>query len=77
MQLLKNFYIKNTNYEAYYTTNLNRIPALNVTNTNNKTYYTKLQIFKHKNNNLRNTNNKAKTAKYFSLYFILMYIFLI
>ena len=43
MHLLKHPYIRNTNYQAYCTTSLNTIPALNVTNTNNKAH---IQIFK-------------------------------
>ena len=43
MQLLKHPYIRNTNYQAYCTTNLNTIPTLNVTNTNNKAHYTNIQ----------------------------------
>ena len=43
MHLLNTPYIRNTNNQAYCTINLNTIPALNVTNTNNKAYYTNIQ----------------------------------
>ena len=43
MHLLKHPLHKNTNYQAYCTTNLNTIPALKVTNTNNKAYYINIQ----------------------------------
>lgn len=42
MQLLNTLCIRNTNYQTYYTTNLNTITALNVTNTNNKAHYTNI-----------------------------------
>ena len=42
MHLLKHSVHKK--YQAYCTTNLNTIPALNVTNTNNKAYYKNIQV---------------------------------